>query len=123
MRRPCNNCPWRVDAPREHWDPQHFLDIYRDCQDDGLKLMLCHKAMALPEPERGSLPCQGWARVMGTRAIGVRIALMQGKLLPEEVADRKGPRLFRSFLAMLRANRVTPPVRNELVPIRRRRVR
>lgn len=120
MRRPCDNCPWRVDAPREHWDPQHFLDIWRTCQDDGASIMLCHKANALPDEKRSDLPCQGWARVMGTQAIGVRIALLRGKLLLEEVEDRTGPRLFKTFLAMLRANKVKPPGRNQAVPIRRR---
>jgi hypothetical protein len=27
LRRPCTNCPWRVDAPRDYWDPQHFVSI------------------------------------------------------------------------------------------------
>lgn len=44
LRRPCENCPWRVDAPRGYWDPQHFVDIFRNCQDDGLNIMLCHKS-------------------------------------------------------------------------------
>lgn len=108
VRRPCANCPWRVDAPREHWDPQHFRDIWSNCQGDSMNAMACHKSAALP---KGSpvLPCQGWARVIGRAAIGVRLALMKGSLTAEEVADRGGPRLFRTFAAMMRANKVEPP--------------
>ena len=107
LRRPCANCPWRIDAPRGHWDPQHFRDIWRNCQDDGLSQMQCHKS-TLTVP----LPCQGWARVVGYDAIGVRLAVMRGMLRRAEVADRDGPPLFSSFAAMLRANRVPHPSRN-----------
>lgn len=119
MRKPCDNCPWRVDAPRGYWDPQHFIDIATNCRDDGLHVMLCHKANALPEERRHELPCQGWARVMGTTAIGVRIALMRGTLAVEEVADRGAPELFPTFGAMLRANHIKIPRRNRAVDVHR----
>jgi hypothetical protein len=112
LRRPCANCPWRVDAPREHWDPQHFVDIWRNCQNDGLHVMLCHKTNALPEAERGNVPCQGWIRVMGCDAIGVRILLMRGKTSFEEVEDRGGPELFQTFTAMMKANKIRLPKRS-----------
>jgi len=116
MRRPCSNCPWRVDAPREHWDPQHFVDIYRNCQDDGLHVMLCHKANELPKEQRGDVPCQGWIRVMGSSAIGVRILALRGKVTPAEIEDTKGPELFPSFEAMLRANKIKLPPRSRWRP-------
>jgi hypothetical protein len=112
LRRPCANCPWRVDAPREYWDPQHFIDIYRNCQDDGLHTMLCHKSNALPPEGRVSLPCQGWLRVMGLDAIGVRITLAKGLATIEEVEDRDGPELFPTFEAMMEANHVPLPPRS-----------
>lgn len=117
IRRACSNCPWRVDAPREHWDPQHFADIWRNCQDDGLHIMLCHKSNALPEAERGNIPCQGWIRVMGRDAIGVRILLMRGKVSFEEVEDRGGPKLFPTFAAMMKANRIRLPKRSTAVKV------
>lgn len=116
IRRPCANCPWRVDAPRDYWDPQHFIDIWRNCQDDGLNIMLCHKAGALPEEERGGVPCQGWIRVMGFDAIGVRILVLQGRATPEEVKDRKGPALFLTFTAMMHANKIKLPKRSRRTP-------
>jgi len=102
LRRPCANCPWRVDAPREHWDPHHFLDIWRDCQDDGQKTMLCHKSSG----GRDKVPCQGWIRVLGFDAIGVRLLVMRKEAAFEEVADKDGPELFPTFTAMLQANKI-----------------
>jgi hypothetical protein len=116
LRRPCANCPWRVDAPRRHWDPQHFVDIWRNCQDDGTNVMLCHKSSALPEEERGSVPCQGWIRVMGFDAIGARLLVMRDQVTMAEVEDRDGPRLFPTFAAMLRANRIALPSRTRRTP-------
>ncbi len=116
LRRPCESCPWRVDAPRGYWDPQHFVDIWKNCQDDGTNVMLCHKANALPKKERGGVPCQGWVRVMGFDAIGVRLLVMRGSVKLEEVEDRDGPKLFRTFTAMMRANKVRPPRRSQWMP-------
>ncbi len=109
LRRPCSSCPWRVDAKLGYWDPQHFVDIYRNCQNDGLHVMLCHKSNAMPVEERGDVPCQGWIRVMGFEAIGVRLLAMRNKITIEEVEDRGGPELFRTFAAMLRANKIKLP--------------
>lgn len=116
VRKPCNNCPWRRDAEPGYWDPDHFRDIWSNCQDDGLSVMLCHKATALPEAERGDLVCQGWARVMGYEAIGVRIAVLSGRLDPAEVCNRgtvDGPELYDSFEEMLEANGIEIPDRNK----------
>jgi hypothetical protein len=121
LRRSCENCPWRVDAARGYWDPQHFVDIWKSCQDDGTNIMLCHKSNALPEADRKSVPCQGWIRVMGFSAIGVRLLVMQGKATLEEVEDRDGPTLFPSFAAMMRANKIRLPRRSKVMPTRRRR--
>ena len=123
LRRPCANCPWRVDAPRDYWDPQHFVDIWRNCQDDGLHTMLCHKSNALPQEDRGDIPCQGWIRVMGFDAIGVRILVMRGRVTHEEVEDKEGPKLFPTFTAMLRANKIPLPRRSQRVATQRRRPR
>lgn len=120
LRRPCADCPWRVDAPREHWDPQHFVDIWKSCQDDGLHIMLCHKSTALPAAERKDIPCQGWIRVMGFTAIGVRLLAMQDRITVEEVEDTKGPALFPTFAAMMRANKIKLPRRSRATPLRRR---
>ena len=115
LRKPCSDCPWRKDAPKQYWDPQHFIDIWNNCQDDGMNTMLCHKANNLPKGAKdpAAPPCQGWIRVMGFRAIGVRILAMTGKISAEEVTDREGLNLFESFEKMLRANKIKIPKRNK----------
>jgi len=121
LRRPCSSCPWRVDASRAHWDPQHFVDIWRNCKDDGTHIMLCHKAAALPDSERNNVPCQGWIRVLGFDAIGARLLVMRGQVTLEEVADKAGPKLFQSFTAMMRANKIRLPRRSKMIQPRSRR--
>lgn len=118
LRRPCDNCPWRVDAPRQHWDPTHFMSIYRTCQDDGISEMLCHKTsnQTKAQQKRNPLICQGWIRVIKTNAIGVRTALAKKLVTFEEMDDTEGPRLFKTFDDMLIANRVPIPPRNMYVP-------
>jgi uncharacterized protein DUF6283 len=113
--KPCDNCPWRRDAPVGYWDPQHFQEIWRNCQDDGANLMLCHKAMKLPAPERPRLICQGWVRVIGLNAIGVRLAVMTGRVSDEELHDTEGPALYESFKEMMEANDIGCPKRNKVV--------
>ena len=120
LRRPCVSCPWRVDAVRGYWDPQHFADIWRNCQDDGLHVMLCHKSHALPPSERVNVPCQGWIRVMGFDAIGVRLLVMRGQATFEEVEDKHGPTLFPTFTAMMQANKIPLPRRSRSTPRRPR---
>lgn len=110
LRIPCANCPWRVDAPRKHWDPTHFVDIWRNCQDDGVHVMGCHKS-TVQRPR----VCQGWVRVMGLDAIGVRLELITGQVTETEIAHRGGPELFKSFAAMLRANGIPRLPRNRWV--------
>lgn len=123
IRRPCNNCPWRVDAPRGYWDPQHFVDIWQHCQDDGPNFMLCHKALTLPEPAQKDVPCQGWIRVMGFGAIGVRLLALREQITLEEINDQGGPVLFHTFAAMLRANKIPLPRRFRVLPRRTGRSR
>jgi hypothetical protein len=116
LRRPCTSCPWRVDAPHGHWDPLHFSDIWRHCQDDGTHIMLCHKSKLLEKRGSAPKPCQGWIRVMGYAAIGVRILVMRGQASHEEVVDRDGPELFPTFTAMMHANKIRLPKRSRMIP-------
>ena len=75
-----------------------------------MSLMGCHKST-----EAKQLPCQGWARVMGFDAIGVRLAAMRGLLSIDEINDTKGPKLFRDMAEMLKANKIKLPKRNRWV--------
>lgn len=119
MRKPCNNCPWRKDAPRRHWHPDHFTSIWVNCQDDGVNIMNCHKAAESAPAIARKLVCQGWVRVMKLDAIGVRFALMRDLVTIEEMNDADVPDLFQTFREMLVANGVKPPRRNRRTPSRR----
>jgi len=81
-----------------------------------MHVMLCHKSGALPKSQRGDIPCQGWIRVMGFASIGVRLLVMRGEATHEEVEDKAGPELFRTFVAMTRANRIRLPKRSRFRP-------
>jgi len=116
MKKPCDNCPWRRDAPTAYWDPDHFTEIWRNCQDDGARIMLCHKAGNLPEDEAREIVCHGWVRVVGYDAIGVRLAVMRGQVSPDEVLAKDGVELYDSFEEMMEANAIEPPARNRWVP-------
>lgn len=102
---PCNNCPWRKDAPREYWDPQHFVDIAESCRNDGLSTMLCHTSKA--EGCAVNYVCAGWVASQGTESIGVRILMMEGKVDPDK--DYSGGHDLFTFDEMLRANKIRLP--------------
>lgn len=122
--KPCSDCPWRRDAPVGHWHPDHFEQIWHGCQDDGMEIMLCHKAAKLPEAERKNLPCRGWILVMGFAAIGVRLLMSIGRITPSELEPTpKCPELYESFEAMVLAQGLEPPPRNKYVPLHLRRDR
>jgi hypothetical protein len=116
MKKPCDNCPWRRDAPREYWDPEHFVEIWRNCQDDGTHVMLCHKASRLREEQARTLVCRGWVQVLGFDAIGVRLAVMSGRISADDVPAEGDAELYASFEEMMDANGVEQPSRNAMLP-------
>ena len=103
---PCSNCPWRRDSPRKYWHRDHFLDIYRHCQNDGIHTMLCHKSSSLPSPRL----CHGWIAVQGFDSIGVRLACMRGEVTADLVRSGVDPSIpmFDNFDSMMRANGIEP---------------
>jgi hypothetical protein len=106
--KPCNNCPWRKDAPQGYWHPDHFTDIHQQCRGDGYHVMLCHKSKPNEGQGRGQrIPCAGWIAVEGFDAVGVRMLSAMG-MLP--YVNTKGIEMFDSMEAMLRANGVDVPL-------------
>ena len=98
MNEPCSSCPWRIDSPTEHWHKKHFVDVWNDCQDDGLNVMACHCST-----RRDLQYCWGWIRVMGFDAIGVRILVSQGNASVDDVESSSEHELYESFEAMMDA--------------------
>jgi hypothetical protein len=67
-------------------------------------MFACHKTAQHEER-----PCAGWLAVEGRDHIGVRIAVLQGRLVPEVLEAGQGwPELFASFAAMAAANHAAP---------------
>jgi len=99
---PCNDCPWRKDAPKEHWHPDHFHEIAESCRNDGINTMLCHKSKA--EGCTTDFVCAGWVAAQGTESIGVRLLILQGKVDPSK--DYSGGHKLYTFDQMLKANKI-----------------
>jgi hypothetical protein len=50
VRRPCANCPWRVDAPRGYWDPQHFVAMPNKHPQKHKTLRDCEHQLLIQRP-------------------------------------------------------------------------
>ena len=124
MRTPCSRCPWRRDTPTGYWDPQHFIDLKKNCTGNprtidgelkGLNSMLCHKSPGggpippeLRSPLSGTLEeptiCAGWVLVEGDAAMGVRLHYMWHREDLIELVDAASLDLYDSVDEMLLAN-------------------
>lgn len=69
----------------------------------------------LSEGGEDKVPCQGWIRVLGFDAIGVRLLVMRQQVAFEEVMDKGGPALFLTFAAMLQAHRIPLHPRSTII--------
>lgn len=111
MTTPCENCPYRRDAPRRLWHREEFEKLLVSDGDQIGRTYACHKHIALPAAERGF--CAGWLldqKRRGLPSIALRMALMQSEaaVAALEAVRSGGHRLFRTVKAMCRANGVRP---------------
>ena len=112
MDRPCENCPYRTDAPRQLWHPDEFRKVRASEQDPVMGAMFdCHKGKDRLQAEHRL--CVGWLLDQKKRnvpSIQLRLLLMNKKeasALFERISAR-GLKLFSSIAAMCRANGVRP---------------
>lgn len=109
MTTPCENCPYRMDAPRRLWARAEFQDLLAAEQSELGKVYACHKQASLPRNKRGF--CAGWLLDQKRRnlpSIALRLALIRD---PEAVAaldavNADGLKMFPTVKAMCRANGV-----------------
>ena len=106
---PCADCPWRNDAPVGFWHKSNFKKLWKNCQDDGLRLMLCHKS----RKSRKKQICAGYAIVLGYESIGLRLAAFEGQFDPNDY-DANGIALHPSFAAIMKAQGIRQPRRNRV---------
>lgn len=108
--KPCESCPYRLDAPRKLWSREEFEKLLvMDASERGC-IYQCHQERKLPESEHR--PCIGWAidqKKRNTPSIMLRMGLMMKEGMGEWFAklDVGEPGLFRSLAAMCRANGVS----------------
>ena len=109
MTTPCENCPYRMDAPRKYWHRSEFEKVLRSERQHMGTTFACHKQYDLPAGERGF--CAGWLldqKKRGLPSIALRIALMNDRDA-QAALDRvtnAGFKMFRTVKAMCRANGV-----------------
>ena len=104
--RPCANCPWRRDSPAGEFPAERYDALRTTAGAPGHEAALdapifaCHKS----EPGRDRA-CAGWLAVAGIDHLGVRLAVVLGRL-PAEVLRPGGdwPELFDSYGAIAARN-------------------
>lgn len=111
-RTPCGNCPYRKDAPREHWHREEFERLVEQDRSELGAVYGCHK-----QNGRG---CIGWLldqRRRNCSSIALRVAMMRGDEAAKELnvcvkeAHTAGHPMFASIESMCRANGVKVPPR------------
>ncbi|MEV0149740.1 MULTISPECIES: DUF6283 family protein [unclassified Nonomuraea] len=107
---PCGECPWQVKAPLGKFPAERYEQLRSTCRPDaagipplpGAPMFGCH----VGDPGTGEdLACAGWLVVEGHNHMGVRVAVMEGRLSMEAL-DRgdNWPELYESYEAMAEAN-------------------
>lgn len=98
--QPCNNCPYRLDAPLQHWSIDEFKDLMASDNDYMGKVYGCHK--------NDGHVCVGWLMNQDKRrlpSIALRISLSTNKVTREyldKLHCKSG--LFESIEEMAVAN-------------------
>ncbi len=104
-KRPCPECPWRRDTPPGQFEGCRY-DLLRATSGApgaeaglGAPMFACHLA-----PLGGEYACAGWLAAVGYEHLGVRLAVITGRLDPAALEPGPGwPELFRSYEEMAAA--------------------
>lgn len=113
IKQPCASCPWRVDAAASHipqFDIQLAERLARCCPDErgvgpdhDASLFACH----LSKPEH-PFACAGWLAQVGRAHVGVRLAVMAGRISVEQLDPQPGwPELHSTYPEVLQKLRRT----------------
>lgn len=98
--QPCNNCPYRKDAPLRHWSVEEYKDLLEKEQDVMGAVYGCHK-------NNGSV-CVDWLMKQddaGLPSIRLRLALSKEGVTREYMDKLHSPSpLFDSVEEMAKAN-------------------
>lgn len=72
---PCNNCPYRKDAPLQHWVKEEFKDLLKNETDFMGTVYACHK--------KNGCVCTGWLMMQDKNnfpSIALRIKLSKDRV-------------------------------------------
>lgn len=100
-KKPCADCPWRYDSPPDQFPAERFEALRCTSDQSGLTapLFACHKSA-----EGKDIACAGWLAIEGHSHIGVRLAVITGRLDPAVLETQPGwPDLYPSYDFMLEA--------------------
>lgn len=101
-RYPCRECPWRRDTPPGQFAACRYEALAATTGSAGNEASLtapmfaCHKS-----PEGGEEACAGWLAAAGIEHLGVRLAVLAGRLPAEALQPGPDwPELFDSYQEM-----------------------
>lgn len=98
--QPCNNCPYRTDAPLQHWSQDEFTDLVAKDNDYMGALYGCHK--------KDGHVCVGWLIDQDNRgfpSIMLRLSLIKNRVTRDylDKLNCKTP-MFKTIKDMVLAN-------------------
>lgn len=103
---PCSNCPFRRDSPPGEFPPERYEALRATVGGEGLEglrapIFACHKSS-----EEHPRTCAGWLAVCGRDHLGIRLAIIQGRLPGAVTWDPPPdwPDLFSSYEEMAERN-------------------
>ena len=101
-RYPCAECPWRRDTPPGQFTQCRYGALQATSEGPGHEadlsapMFACHKS-----PEGSEEACAGWLATVGGEHLGVRLAVITGRLPAEALRPGGGwPVLFESYEEM-----------------------
>lgn len=113
--RPCANCPWRRDAAPGEFPASRYEALTATSGSPGNEvpigapLFACHKTA-----EGKEIACAGWLAAVGRYHLGMRVAVLDGRLDPAAFDPGPDwPELYGSYAEMATVNGHTPRPREE----------
>lgn len=107
--KPCAECPWKKSSEPGKFPKERYEALERTHGSDGAEAPLgapmfaCHMT-----PEGREKACAGWLATEGNNHLGVRLAVITGRLPGETLEPKEGwPELFDSFDDMARTQAST----------------
>lgn len=99
-KQPCNNCPYRKDAPLRLWAVEEFEDLLESEKDMIGKVYMCHK--------KDGKACTGFVMMQDENnipSIALRISLSRNEVTRAFLDMLNSPsKMFKSIIQMSRAN-------------------